>query len=129
DPARAARRAQSRGGERRESGADHGRCVHRDDRVACGQRGAGRMSARPSGFSGARLAAIVRKESLQIARDPSNLLIAFVLPVVLLFLFAFAVSLDLEHVAVGVVVENPGTASVELGAAFAATGYLDPRFA
>lgn len=87
------------------------------------------MSAGPRGFSGARVAAIVRKESFQIVRDPSNLLIAFVLPVVLLFLFAFAVSLDIAEVPVGVVVENPGPASVELGAAFAATRYLDARFA
>jgi len=80
-------------------------------------------------FNAARLLAIVRKESFQIVRDPSNLLIAFVLPVVLLFLFAFAVSLDIDEVAVGVVVENQGAASAELGAAFAATRYFDTRFA
>ncbi|MDR3087771.1 MAG: ABC transporter permease subunit [Azoarcus sp.] len=46
-----------------------------------------------------RLLAIVRKESLQILRDPSTLLIAFVLPVVLLFLYTCAVSLDVREVA------------------------------
>ena len=39
-----------------------------------------------------RLRALVVKESLQVIRDPSTLLIAFVLPPVLLFLFANAVS-------------------------------------
>src|SRR5690606_18389444 len=124
----AAGRAQGRGGERGESRADDGGRVHRDDRVARGRRGASRMTSRRR-FNAARLLAIVRKESFQIVRDPSNLLIAFVLPVVLLFLFAFAVSLDIDEVAVGVVVENQGAASAELGAAFAATRYFDTRFA
>ena len=38
-----------------------------------------------------RLIALVTKESYQALRDPSTLLIAFVLPVVLLLLFAYAV--------------------------------------
>ncbi|MBL7396103.1 hypothetical protein INQ29_25050, partial [Escherichia coli] len=41
-----------------------------------------------------RLAALVRKEGAQILRDPSTFLIAFVLPMILLFLFGYAVSLD-----------------------------------
>jgi ABC-2 type transport system permease protein len=89
------------------------------------------MSAAPhsaSGFTPARLVAIARKESLQIVRDPSNILIAFVLPVVLLFLFAFAVSLDLRSVAIGVVVEDGSAPARELASAFAATTYLDARF-
>ena len=39
-----------------------------------------------------RLSAISRKEALQIFRDPSTLLVAFVLPIVMLFLFAYATS-------------------------------------
>jgi len=84
---------------------------------------------RRTGFSLPRLAAIVRKESLQVVRDPSNILIAFVLPVVLLFLFAFAVSLDVRGVAVGVAVEGDGAEARELAAAFGATRYFDTRFA
>ena len=49
-----------------------------------------------TGFSTKRLAALVRKESLQVIRDPSAILIAFALPVMLLFLFAYAVSLDVK---------------------------------
>jgi ABC-2 type transport system permease protein len=55
-----------------------------------------------------RLIALVTKESYQALRDPSTLLIAFVLPVVLLLLFAYAVSLDAKDVRVGVVLESPG---------------------
>ena len=80
-------------------------------------------------FNLPRLLAIVRKESLQVVRDPSNVVIAFVLPVVLLFLFAFAISLDVRGVAVGIVVETDAAPARELAAAFGATRYLDARFA
>ncbi len=68
-----------------------------------------------------RLAALVRKESLQMTRDPSTFLIAFALPAVLLFLFAFAVSLDLKHVPLGLVIEKESPAALSLAAAFSAT--------
>ncbi len=80
-------------------------------------------------FDRRRLLALVRKESLQALRDPSTLLIAFVLPVVLLLLFAYAVSLDARHVRIGVVVESPSPAAQSLANAFAGTRYLDVRFA
>src|SRR5699024_7228158 len=71
-----------------------------------------------------RLWALVRKESLQAIRDPSTILIAFVLPVVLLFLFAYAVSLDVREVRIGVVLESDTAAAQSLAAAFAGTRYL-----
>jgi len=76
-----------------------------------------------------RLVALIYKESLQALRDPSTLLIAFVLPVVLLLLFAYAVSLDAKNVRVGVVVESPGASGRALAAAFSATRFLDAHFA
>jgi len=76
-----------------------------------------------------RLLALVRKESLQAWRDPSTLLIAFVLPVVLLLLFAHAVSLDAKDVRIGVVLESPGEPAQELAAAFSGTRFLDASFA
>lgn len=51
--------------------------------------------------------ALARKEGHQIFRDPSSLVIAFVLPVVLLFLFGWGISLDLGSIPIGVVVESP----------------------
>lgn len=80
-------------------------------------------------FDPARLRALVLKESLQAARDPSTLLIALVLPTVLLFLFAYAVSLDVARVRIGVVVESPSAPAQALAAAFAGTRYLDATFA
>ena len=75
-----------------------------------------------------RLLALIYKESLQAWRDPSTLLIAFVLPVVLLLLFAYAVSLDARNVRIGVVMESPGASAQSLAAAFAGTRFVDPRF-
>ncbi len=84
------------------------------------------MSGRPATRSLAvrRLAALVRKESLQVLRDPSAILIAFVLPVLLLFLFAYAVSLDLRKVPIGVVLESDGASARSLAAAYGATRYF-----
>ncbi|HZW59018.1 MAG TPA: ABC transporter permease, partial [Woeseiaceae bacterium] len=71
-----------------------------------------------------RLAALVKKESLQVVRDPSAILIAFVLPAILLFLFAFAVSLDIDDVRIGVVRESDSAAAQSLAAAFSGTRYF-----
>jgi ABC-2 type transport system permease protein len=54
-----------------------------------------------------RLAALMKKEALQIVRDPSSILIAFVLPVILLFLFGYGVSLDTTRTRIGLVLESP----------------------
>ncbi|MFA7588649.1 MAG: ABC transporter permease, partial [Novosphingobium sp.] len=80
-------------------------------------------------FDPRRLRALVFKESLQAMRDPSTLLIAFVLPVVLLFLFSYAVSLDVKAVRIGVVQESQSASAQSLAAAFSGTRYLDPTFA
>ena len=81
---------------------------------------------RTSGRSGifTRLGALVRKECLQVVRDPSAILIAFVLPVILLFLFAYAVSLDIRKLAIGVVLESDSASAQSLAAAFGATRYF-----
>ncbi len=71
-----------------------------------------------------RLLSLIRKESLQAIRDPSTILIAFVLPLILLFLFAYAVSLDVSRVNIGLVLENDTPEATELAAAFAATRYF-----
>ena len=54
-----------------------------------------------------RLQALVRKEFLQIVRDPSSIAIAFLMPIFLLLLFGYGVSLDAEHLPIAVVAEQP----------------------
>lgn len=53
-----------------------------------------------------RLKALVIKEFHQIVRDPSSFLIAFVLPLILMFIYGYGVSLDLDHIRVGLVLED-----------------------
>lgn len=65
-----------------------------------------------------RVAALIRKEVLQIVRDPSSVFIALVLPVVLLLLFGYGVSLDARHVRLAVVVAEPTPRTASLVAAF-----------
>jgi len=71
-----------------------------------------------------RIFSLIRKESLQAVRDPSTILIAFILPIILLFLFAYAVSLDVRQIRIGVVLENDTPEATELAAAFGATRYF-----
>lgn len=54
-----------------------------------------------------RIRALIRKETLQIVRDPSSVVVAFILPVLLLILFGFGVSFDASRVRVGLVIEEP----------------------
>jgi ABC-2 type transport system permease protein len=74
-----------------------------------------------------RFAALLRKESYQIIRDPSSILIAFVLPLILLFLFGYAVSLDATRTRIGVVIEAATPAARNLAASFEASRYFDVR--
>lgn len=61
-----------------------------------------------------RLVGLLRKEVLQILRDPSSVVIAFVLPLVLLFLLGYGVSLDPRRIPVGLVVDESRTVDVLL---------------
>ncbi|NLS07814.1 ABC transporter permease [Rhizobium sp. P32RR-XVIII] len=71
-----------------------------------------------------RFAALVRKESLQVIRDPSSILIAFVLPLILLFLFGYGVSLDTTRTHVGLVIEEMTPLTNDLAASFQGSRYF-----
>ena len=79
-----------------------------------------------TGMSWQRLRALLRKESLQIVRDPSSIGIAFVLPLVLLLLFGYGVSLDARAVPIALVVENPTPDSASFAGAFAESPWFTP---
>jgi len=74
-----------------------------------------------------RLTGMIRKESLQILRDPSSIAIAFVMPLVLLLLFGYGVSMDARHVPLAMVVEQPDANSASLVGAFRRSEYFDPQ--
>jgi len=75
-----------------------------------------------------RLRGLIRKEFLQAFRDPSSLGIAFVMPVVLLLLFGYGVSLDAEHVPLALVVEKPTPDTASFCGAFEQSRYFEPVY-
>ncbi|MBX5173667.1 MULTISPECIES: ABC transporter permease [unclassified Rhizobium] len=72
-----------------------------------------------------RLSALVRKESYQAIRDPSSILIAFVLPLILLLLFGYGVSLDTTRTRIGLVTEEMTPLTQDLSASFQASRYFE----
>ncbi|NIA15093.1 MAG: ABC transporter permease [Nitrospiraceae bacterium] len=71
-----------------------------------------------------RLAGLIRKETLQILRDPSSISIAFVLPAILLLLFGYGISLDATNVPVALVIENPTTETSSFAASLVNSSYF-----
>src|SRR5262245_47224651 len=53
-----------------------------------------------------RLKALLIKEFYQIIRDPSTLLISVGFPLILLTIYCFGLSLDIDHLRIGVVMED-----------------------
>ncbi len=73
-----------------------------------------------------RMRGLVRKELLQVIRDPSSIAIAFLMPVVLLILFGYGVSLDAEHVPIALVVEHPDAETAGFTSVFRQSRYFSP---
>ncbi|HQU15815.1 MAG: hypothetical protein B7Z66_03400 [Chromatiales bacterium 21-64-14] len=76
------------------------------------------------GGSGMRLGGLIRKEFLQIVRDPSSIAIAFLMPVLLLLIFGYGVSLDAKHVPIALVVDQPSADTASFTGAFQHTPYF-----
>jgi ABC-2 type transport system permease protein len=74
-----------------------------------------------------RLAALVRKETYQLFRDPSSIAVGLVTPVLLILLFGFALSLDVKNVPVAVVLEQPSPTTTDLAAGFALSPYFETQ--
>jgi ABC-2 type transport system permease protein len=70
-------------------------------------------AARRSGFW-SRLIALTRKEIRQLLRDKSNLGIGLVLPIVLILIFGYGLSLDVRHAPVAVVLEDASPAAADV---------------
>lgn len=72
-----------------------------------------------------RLRAVARKEALHVRRDPRSLALALGLPMLMLVMFGYALTLDVDHVPF-VVWDQSGTAqSRDLLAGFTASRYFD----
>jgi len=71
-----------------------------------------------------RVRAIAKKEILQIRRDPMSLAMAFLMPAMLLFLFGYAITLDVDHLTTMVYDLDRSLLSRELVASFRESGYF-----
>src|SRR3990172_9403511 len=76
---------------------------------------------------GRRLAAIIIKEFVQLARDRRTLLMALLMPVIQLLLFAYAITTDVEHLPTIVLDHSRSQESRALLQRFANSRYFDIR--
>ena len=74
-----------------------------------------------------RIRALIVKESLQVARDPSSFVVAIVLPALLLFLFGFGISFDAARLKIGLVIEDPTPAARDFATSLTNTPYFAVR--
>ncbi len=71
-----------------------------------------------------RIKAIAKKELIQIRRDPLSLAMAFLMPVVLLFIFGYAITLDVDNLSTVVYDRDKSSLSRELIREFKESGYF-----
>ena len=80
-----------------------------------------------TGFSFARFLAVLRKEWIQVRRDPLTLRMIIVLPVMQLFLFGYAINADPKHLPTGLLSAEHSKYERTIVAALQNTGYYDIR--
>lgn len=71
-----------------------------------------------------RILAVAKKETREILRDPITLGIAIVLPLLMMFLFAYAITLDVKEIRLGVLDLDGSPESREYLAGFLESGYF-----
>jgi len=72
-----------------------------------------------------RILAVFRKEVIQISRDVRSLLIIFAIPLFLLFIYGYAVNLDVKHIPLCVYDRDGSQQSQDLLKAFQSTEYFN----
>ena len=80
-----------------------------------------------TGFNWRRFLAVLRKEWIQVRRDPMTLRLIIALPVMQLFLFGFAINSDPKHLPTGLLVAEHSRYERTIVAALQNTGYYDIR--
>jgi len=75
-----------------------------------------------------RLRALLRKETRQMLRDRSTLLVGLMLPVVLILLFGYGLSFDVRNAPVAVVIDDPAPVARDAVAGISGSPYLAPVF-
>ena len=80
-----------------------------------------------TGFSFRRLAAMLRKEWLQMRRDPMTIRLTLILPMIQLFLFGFAINANPRHLPTALVSADHSVYERTLVSALVNTKYFDIR--
>lgn len=75
-------------------------------------------------MNNSRLASLIRKEFIQILRDPRTLILVLVIPIMQLFLLGYAATNDVRNVPMAVYDQDRGPAARELLDAFRAADYF-----
>lgn len=75
-----------------------------------------------------RLASLTRKEVRQLVRDRSNLLIGIGLPIALILIFGYGLSLDVKRAIVAIVLDDPSPVARDVAAGISRTEYLEPHW-
>ena len=75
-----------------------------------------------------RLGALTKKEFLQLVRDRSTILMGVVLPLVLVLLIGFGMSLDVRDVPTAVVLEDDAPSAREAARFLDGSAYFSPRY-
>jgi len=80
-----------------------------------------------NGFSFTRLRALLRKEWIQVRRDPFTLRLIIALPIMQLLLFGYAINTNPKHLATGLLAAEHSKYERTIVAALQNTGYYDIR--
>jgi ABC-2 type transport system permease protein len=73
-----------------------------------------------------RIRFIAQKEVYHILRDPRSLGIVFLMPLLMTFLYGYAINLDIEHITIGIVDFDKTVSSRELVGSFFNSTYFTP---
>jgi len=85
------------------------------------------MSHSPGAISWRRLVALTRKETRQLVRDKSNLLVGLFLPLVLILIFGYGLSFDVKNVPIAIVTEDTSPTVQDVMAGFYLSPYFSPE--
>lgn len=75
-----------------------------------------------------RLGSLIRKEFYQLIRDNSTLLMGIVLPLILILIIGYGMSLDVKHVPMAVVLEDRSPTAQQMVSFTEGSEYFDPYY-
>jgi ABC-2 type transport system permease protein len=75
-----------------------------------------------------RILAVMRKEFIQIFRDPRTLAVMFLIPMIQLVLLGYAATTDVDHISTAVFDQDQTAQSKELIETYQASGYFDINY-